>query len=357
MAFNRPTLAEILARVKGDIETRMEGASALRRTVLGVIAKVIAGAAHILHGHLDYLSRQLMPDTAELSYLERWCAIWKVPRKAASSATGQVSFTGTDNSVIPAETLLQRADGVEYTTDAEVTISGGTATADVTATTDNAGADGNCDAGTSLTIVSPLAGVSSTGTVAAGGLTGGADQESDDALRERLLDRIQQPPQGGSKADYKAWALEVAGVTRAWVFPQWLGDGTVGISFVCDDASPIIPDAAMVTTVQDYIDEVRPVAAAGAEVFAPTGVALNFTIALTPDTTTVRTAVETELTDLLQREAEVDDGAGSGTILLTHIAEAISIAAGETDHSLVSPAADVTLTAGQISTMGTITWQ
>jgi uncharacterized phage protein gp47/JayE len=91
-------------------------------------------------------------------------------------------------------------------------------------------------------------------------------------------------------------------------------------------------------------------------VFAPTPVKLDFTISLTPDTTAARAAVQAELEDLLLREAEPEDGDGSGTILVSHIREAISLAAGETDHALTAPAADVTLAAGEMSVMGTITW-
>ena len=70
----------------------------------------------------------------------------------------------------------------------------------------------------------------------------------------------------------------------------------------------------------------------------------------------MRAVVEAELEDLLTREGEVDDGSGSGTILLSHIREAISVATGETDHTLTAPAADVTFSLGEIAVMGTVTW-
>ena len=43
-------------------------------------------------------------------------------------------------------------------------------------------------------------------------------------------------------------------------------------------------------------------------------------------------------------------------ILISKIREAVSVAAGETDNTVTVPAADVTHTAGQIATFGTITW-
>jgi uncharacterized phage protein gp47/JayE len=78
---------------------------------------------------------------------------------------------------------------------------------------------------------------------------------------------------------------------------------------------------------------------------------VDYTIALTPNTQAVKDAVTAELADLHRREA------APGTIfLLSHIKEAISIAAGETNHVLTVPSADITPATGAIPTLGTITW-
>lgn len=354
MAFTRPSLTELISRNQSDIESRLPGTDAkTRRTVVGVLARVLSGAVHGLYGYLDWASKQLMADTAEAEHLDRHAGIWlQEGRKAAVAALGSVDFTGTDGSVIPAGSLLQRSDGVVYATDAEVTIAASVATATVTAS--DAGADGNSDAGVGLSLISPIAGIQSSATVATGGLTGGADIESDDDLRARVIARIQNPPQGGSESDYLAWALAAhVDVTRAWVYGEELGAGTVVVMVATDDVvGGPIPVQSVVDAVQAYIDVRRPVTAAVTAV-APVAVPFNLTISnLSPDTSTVRSAIEAEIADLLRREA----GPG-GTILLSHIREAISLAADEADHVLVSPAADVTHTTGQIAMMGTITWQ
>ena len=102
--------------------------------------------------------------------------------------------------------------------------------------------------------------------------------------------------------------------------------------------------------VQDYIDERRPVTAQ-VTVLAPVAVPLALTIALTPDTTAVRAAVTAELQDLLRRDAKP-----GGTILISRIREAISVSAGEQNHVLTVPSVDVTHAAGEMPTLGTITW-
>lgn len=355
MAFNRPTLAEIIERKITDFESRLSTVSAqLRRTLVNAFIRASAGVAHGLHGHLEWLSDQIIPDTAETDLLDRHAGWWGINRKSASSATGNITFTGTDTIVIDAGTIVQRADGEQFTTDANGTISGGSVDIAVTAVT--AGQNSNTSAGVSMSLVTAIAGVDSSAVVAVGGLTGGADIEADDDLRERLRDRVQNTPHGGAQHDYVAWANEVAGVTRAWAFSAWLGPGTVGVYFVRDDDASLIPDAGEVQTVQDHIDSKRQVTA-DATVYAPTNVAQDMTIQISPNNTTVQAAIQAELEDLFLREAEVDDGAGSGTILISHVREAISIAAGEADNVMVSPTADLALSAGQISTLGTITWQ
>ncbi len=349
MPFTRPALADLIDRAVQDIDARLPGADArLRRSNLNVLSRIHAGSTHGLYGYLDWISRQVLPDTADAEIMERWASIWGVTRKTASFAAGPLALTGTTGAVVPAGTVLQAATGQEFETDAEVTLAAGTATAQVTAL--SAGQAGNLVASTKLNLISPIAGVNAQATVASGGLVGGADTETDDALRARLLARIQAPPHGGAKADYIVWALEVAGVTRAWVYPGELGLGTVTVRFVRDDDASIIPDAAEVTAVQAHLDTLRPVTA-GLTVAAPIAVPLNLTIQLTPNTSTVQAAVLAEIKDLLRREAEP-----GGTILISHIREAISLAAGETNHVLTVPSADVTHTAGQIATLGTITW-
>lgn len=349
MPFQRPTLTELIERTFSDITSRLNLTSALlRRSVVGVLSRALAGASHMLHGHLDYIAKESLPDTAE-DNLPRWASIWGVSRRAAEFATGTVDFTGTLNgTVIPAGTVLRRSDSVDYETDADATITAGVASAAVTAVV--AGAAGNADASTSLTLVNPIAGVNSTCAVAVGGITNGSDVEDDESLRARLLLRIQQPPHGGAAYDYEGWALEVPGVTRAWVYPQQLGIGTVTVIFVRDNDASIIPDAAEVTAVQDYIDERRPVTA-DVTVVAPTPVELDFTISVTPNTAAIKAAIEDELRDFLSREAEP-----GGTLNLSRINEAISQAAGEFSHVMTVPAADVVSATGEIQVFGAITW-
>jgi len=349
MAFNRPSLEELNTRTDTQLASRLGIAAFLRRSVLGVVSRVLAGASHLLHGHISWAFKQLFPDTAETTYLDRWASIWGIDRKTAAVAEGYATLVLTAPAVIPIGTLLQTAAGVRYETteliDAETL--GNTAVA-VKAT--ETGEAGNTSSPVVANLLSPIAGVSSAGTITSA--AGGTSDEADSQLRSRLLARIELPPHGGAESDYEMWALEVPDITRAWVFPENTGAGTVGVSVVVDDlVGGPIPDGAKIAEVQAHLEEVRPVTAI-VTAFAPVAAPIDPTIELVPNNATVQAAVEASLQDMLKREA-----VPGGTILLSHIREAISIAAGETDHDLVSPVADVTASTGELITLGAITWQ
>lgn len=349
MSYPRPELQDLRDDAYAAIESIPGADARLRFSILNALGVMTAGAADGLYGYIEWLSKQILPDTAEDEFLDRHASLWlKGGRKAATPAAGAVTVTGTDLAPVPAGTLFIRSDGVQYQSTTDSAISGTTATVQVQATT--AGAVTNAAGGQSLSIITPVPGVMAAATVSVGGLTNGTDIEKDADLKARLLARLRQPPNGGAAADYVQWALEVAGVTRAWVYPLEQGANTVVVRFVRDGDASIIPDAAAVALVQAHIDAARPVTVS-LTVVAPVASPVNYQIQLTPNTTAVRAAVEAELRDLHLREA-----IPSGTLLLSHINEAISIAAGETDHVLVSPTTNVSPGVGYLATFGSTTW-
>ncbi len=353
MPFERPTLPDLVGRISADIRGRLSLAGPLvRRAMADVVAVVWAGAVHMLHGHIQWLGNQLFADTSEREYLLRQAAMYGITPTPATFATGNATATGVDASVIPEDTILQGPD-VTYRVTSDATIAAGVATLALEAVT--AGSAGNVAAGVTLAFESPITGVDASVTVAVGGLANGFDQETTEGTRDRLILRLREPPAGGADQDYEAWALAVAGITRAWVYPHELGLGTVVVRFVLDEEPDIFPAPATVAAVQAKLDEERPITA---EVYAlaPTPLEVDFTISVTPDTVAVRAAVEAELADLLFRDAEPGDGAGRGRIRLSRIFTAIGISEGVEDFTLTIPAADVVPAIGELAIMGTVTW-
>lgn len=350
MATQRPTLKEIIERVEQDLTSRLGSSVPARIALTRVLARAQAGVAHGLYGYIDTKEKNFLPDTGDEESVLRWANLFGITRIAPIAATGTVQATGTNGAVIPAGRELRSSAGVLYSVDADVTVSAGIAEIAITAV--DRGADANLDTGVTLSFTQPVAGVLSTVTVQSPGLVGGSDTETIEALRVRVLDRMKAPPKGGASSDYVQWAKDAhPDVTRVWVSGQEMSENSVTVRVVTDDApGGPIPSGPVLDQVADYISLHRPVTAE-VYVVAPTAVPLDLSIAIEPSTQAVKDAVTAELTDLIKREAEP-----GGTILLTRINEAISNAAGESDHDLIAPIANVTHTAGQIATLGTITW-
>ncbi|MEG1824350.1 MAG: baseplate J/gp47 family protein [Cloacibacillus sp.] len=346
MAFNRPTLPELKERIQVDLTSRLElTGGIMRRSVVGVLSTVFAGCAHLMHGHLDWASKQLFVTTAEGYYLEFMHAgVYGILRKPAAASSGIVTFTGSLGSMVPSGSILKRAsDGALF----ETTTDGLTA---VGVVSQNTGSVYNCDSGAKLSLISPVSGVKNDAIVSSDGLVGGVDAETDDSLRQRVLQAIQNPAMGGARHDYVRWAMEHPGVTRAWTKDNWLGVGTVGVTFVRDNDISFIPDAGEVTSLQAYIDLKRPVTA-DVTVFAPIAKNVDFTLTISPYTAAVQADVLDELAAFFVREAEP-----GRTIYLSRVSEAISSALNEVHHTITAPSADVACTANEIATLGTVTF-
>jgi uncharacterized phage protein gp47/JayE len=352
--FDRPTLSALAARVRADLRGRLSIAGPLvRRAMADVVSTVWAGAVHMLHGHLEWVAKQLFYDTSERDYLLSQAAMYGITPTPASFASGNATATGVDGSDIPEGTIIVLEAGVTYRVTTLATIAGGTATLALEAVL--AGDEANAEEGATLSFESPVAGVDAEVTVAAGGISGGFDEESTEGVRDRLMLRLREPPMGGADQDYEAWALAVAGVTRAWVYPTELGLGTVVVRFVLDDEEDIFPDGAAVAAVQAALDAERPITAE-VTAMAPTPLELDITLSVEPDTAEVRAAVEAEIADLLRREGEPGDGEGRGTILLSRLLTTIGISEGIEDFSLAIPAADVVPDVGELVVLGTVTF-
>lgn len=378
MPFSRPQLSDLQSQVAQDIASALPGADALLRfSNLGIVGNVQASLSHLHYGYLDWISKQAVPYTATGEFLEAWAALKGVIRKPATQAgvavAGQITFTGTAGTLVPSNTALVRGDGVAYTSTADATVSGGgSAVVSAIANADPAGqsgAFGNCTAGTLISLGTAIAGVQSTGTVTTA-FTGGADIETDDSLRTRMLAAYQQAPQGGAVADYLEWALAVAGVTRAWCNRIGAGAGTVVVYTMFDQAEaahggfPQGTDgvaaadlrAAAATgdqlLVANYIYPLQPVTPLVYSV-APVAAPVNFTInGIATASVTTKALIAAAISGILYLYGTPL----GGTIALSLIESAIAAIAGTTGFLITTPAGNITSTLGQLPTLGTITY-
>src|SRR5215831_18077214 len=205
MPFARPSLTALRNTAIQDITTSgVPGLTGLlRNAVLRVLAWCMAGLAYSVYGYADWIARMGVPFTAENEFLYAWAALIGVYPKDATAASGEASFTGTPDRVLPKDTPLTRQDGTPYVTTADGTVDAqGNVTVPMTATV--AGAFTNCDPGTAISIAQPVAGIN-PGGLTVGFATGGADEETEEELRGRMLAKYRAPPQGGAASDYVLW--------------------------------------------------------------------------------------------------------------------------------------------------------
>lgn len=347
MPYPRPTPAQLAAWFDAEMAAVLPGTDPrLRRSPEGILSRIYALGADGLHGHLAWAADQLLADRAEAEQLDRHGAIWGVPRRQASPATFTVTLVGAIGSTIPAGTEFRRADDARFLLAADVTLTVGPGNPG-TLTAVAPGVAGRTAAGTPLSPVAPVPGLSSA-TVVTGGLQGAADAETDDAYRANIIARIQAPPGAGTTADWRRWALAVPGVDRAFVFPGHLGLGSVGVTVLGPGGA--LPDAALLAAVQAALDANRPVTAL-AVAFVPPAVPVNLTLTIAPDTAAQRAAVLAAITGFFASDLE------PGVALrLSRLSEAISATTGETWHRITAPAADVVVGSTALATLGSVTF-
>lgn len=375
MAFPRPTLQQLYDRIKNDITSRLTGnAPLLRYSLLNILAWVWAGAFHLMYGAVLWVAKQIIPGPEnDTESIRRHLYMWLNRDKIAPvPATGTATFTGTNGTVIPSGTRIISDAGIEYITQVLGTISGGTATIAITCALP--GLAGNLPSGAILSLTTTISGVNTAVTIPSE-IANGADEETDEAALKRIFFRIQHPPAGGSRDDYIAWALEAsANVKNAWCFANYSGLGTVQVVFIRTGSDPVAP-GGLITTVQNYITVGPPMrapvtAAPNVTVSTVNPRVYTFTIAVSPNDSAITAQITAALTTLFENEASPKGndpetvGYRLGTILLSHIQEAISSVAGLEDFNITAiardsvsqPIADLNLTGLDYHRLGTVTY-
>lgn len=87
----------------------------------------------------------------------------------------------------------------------------------------------------------------------------GNDEEETEAFRERYLTILRKPSTSGNIYDYYNWAMACKGVGAAKIFPLAYGPGTVKVVIADGDKTAATP--ALLKTVKEYIEEMRPIGA------------------------------------------------------------------------------------------------
>lgn len=250
---------EILQRMEEEYE-QQSNCKIADVSEVGLRMRVLAGELHRLGASLDWLERQAFPQTATGTQLDLHGAQRGILRKPATKATGVVSFSRylplSFDLVIPQGTICATSGEpvVEYETVEEVVLVSGELTVEAPVQAVVAGASGNAAAGYVTTLISVPTGINYASNESA--ITGGADQESDEEYRKRVLEGYALSANGTNADYYKQIALQQEGVTMVQAVPRASGAGTVTVYLWGENAAP---SSGVITAVKEVLDRQREV--------------------------------------------------------------------------------------------------
>jgi uncharacterized phage protein gp47/JayE len=210
-----------LAAVPAELDRR-EGS--LIDTAIAPVCAELAAAYLTLESYYDLL----FPDTSEGEYLDKIAAQYGLQRGGASPAVLQAVFVSQKGE------RFTPPDGMRFSLGGLFYLLSESRDGEGVLTCETAG-----EAGNQLGQPLPCDYLSDFGKAEAVQiLTPGEDQESDEQLRERVLELLKYPAFGGNVSDYKEKVRSVAGVGGVRVTPVKLGGGTVGVQVLGSDLMP-----------------------------------------------------------------------------------------------------------------------
>lgn len=300
-------------------------------------AMVIAEMCEVV---LPQVIQLIFPEWSYGEYLDAHASTRGMSRKEATPATGEITITGLVGTVIPVGSTFSTASyneddpSMSYATTEAATIpASGSITVDVQCT--DAGTAGNTNAGTIILVSSDL--INITGVTNAAAISGGTDEETDEALIARIMeyDQTQSDSYVGNAADYRRWAMSVDGVGSASVIPPATDTGLVTIVLIDSNGDPA--SETLCNAVYDYImspddpySRLAPINAA-LDIVSPTTIeiAVKATVELTGE------AVLADVTAAFQQSmaAYMSEAMADSEVKITRVAAILSATTGVNDFS------------------------
>lgn len=199
-------------------------------SLFGIVASSIADEAAIAENNCITSINQLMPDTATGLSLDRWLALYNIPRRSATSAVGAVIVSATSPAFVPlGAQLINQSTGIVYA----VTVGGTYKNGDeVEVSSIQTGPTANLSAGSTLVWANPPPFFNPKATVSTiNPLTDAATAEDDETARARLLALLAYTPGAGNPPQLIQFAVDSdAHVQSACVYPAARGPSTFDIT-------------------------------------------------------------------------------------------------------------------------------
>ena len=346
MPFNRPTLTEINERVENQAKGLFGITVLLRRSFLSVISKVIAGVAHVWHGHLDYIARQIIPTQMDGENLDRFGSLFNLKRLSARKGQFTVRFGNLTNfeiAILASSVFVDQRtgnkrfifldQGMNYRIPANDFIIEEVVSIGI-------GKDlGSLDLSELLIPETSVAGL---GTPSVENIrTQAIDDETTEEFRVRVLNKLRSPNLCGVVADYITWAREFSTIyTRVYVLPRNPRLGSVTVVPFIDTPTDVggIQTTAAAISLENFLKTKVPVTATPL-VRDATFYNLTLEIKLRPNTSEVQERVTSNVLDFIQRNGDFRGATNpetgelyTGELIKSKLEETISLTEGVVDH-------------------------
>lgn len=274
MSLATPRTQELADSILAQIEVGLEqDLPFLPKAFTHVLAKVLAAVHVILYKYCGWLGFQMFPQYASseetvvngrrirpLLELGRQIGIGDPNVATRAQLSVRVTVTNQTGTLAAGAQLLFAPAGVLYVVDSARALDAATVDVLVTAYADQAGGAGegvigNRIAGDVLQFANPLPNVARNAVVLEQTITG-ADGETWEAYRGRVLRRWQRKPQGGAYADYQAWAEAVEGIANIYPYTGAPGEVDVYVEATEESSGSAdgIPTGAQLTAVEEAIE-------------------------------------------------------------------------------------------------------
>lgn len=337
MSTQTPTTKEIGDNIIAQLESSLnQTIPLLPKSFLRVLAKALAGVFVLLYKYGGFIFLQMFVSTASdkpttingrvLTPLTEWGRLIGVGDPGDAVAAELIINVTVENQIgaLPSgQQLVSTINGVVYLTVGSVALDSPTVQVRVKAAGDQAGGNGtgvigNLQPGDPMSFVVPLSNIARQAVVSSQAVTG-ANAESTDAYRQRIVDRFQKRPQGGAYSDYELWGEEPTGIINVYPYTSDCPgqvDVYVEATVASSGNADGIPTTAQLQTVlnsitldQNGLASRRPAnALANAFPITRTGFDVRVTGLIVNDLVGVRTQIEQAVDDYFKSREPFIDG-------------------------------------------------
>ena len=236
MSLTTPTTQEVNDNIIAQLQATLnQTIPLLPKSFNRVLAKVLAGIFILLYKYGGSIFLNLFVATASdqdttilgiiVNPLKFWGRLIGIGDPVSATQAELLIDITVENQVGVLDSgsqLINANNGVTYITIGAVALSAPTVQATIRAASDQqggggAGVIGNLEPADIVSFANPLANVARNAVVNSQIVTG-ADGESTEAYRQRIVDRFQKLPQGGALADYELWGEETAGIIAVYPY-------------------------------------------------------------------------------------------------------------------------------------------